>query len=64
MTESRFYQCADIMEICGCTSYMAYKFIREWNAELRSQGYTTIAGKVVKQFADYKLGFKIKELAK
>lgn len=56
--ESRFYKAEDIMVICECGRSVAYKLIREWNKELKDQGYTTIAGKVVKDYAEQKLGFK------
>ncbi len=56
-TETRFYKAEDIMAICECSRYMAYKLIRQWNKELQEKGYTTIAGKVVKGFAEKKLGF-------
>jgi hypothetical protein len=59
MSESRFYNCCDIMEICECSKYKAYDLIRKWNAELEAKGYTTIQGKVVRRFADSKLGFNI-----
>lgn len=58
--ESRFYTNKDIMNIVGCSSSRASKLIRDWNKELESKGYTVaLAGKVLKKYADLKMGFEI-----
>lgn len=61
--ESRFYDCKDIMAIVGCSYSHAAGLIRNWNKELEARGYTVpIAGKVIKKYAELKLGFEIKSL--
>lgn len=61
--ENRFYNCKDIMAIVGCSQSHALGLIRNWNKELEARGYTVpIAGKVIKKYAELKLGFEIKSL--
>ena len=40
----------DVMEELGVSRAKAYGIVREMNAELCSQGYTVIAGKVPRPF--------------
>lgn len=59
--EKMFYSAKDLTELVGCSKSRAYKLIRDWNAELESKGYTVaIAGKVLKKYADLKMGFDMK----
>lgn len=40
----------EVSEILGVSSGKSYAIIRELNAELKSQGFITVAGKVPKKF--------------
>lgn len=55
--ESRFYTAKDIANLLGVGVGKGYSLIREWNKELQQKGYTTAQGRVVKAYADLKLGF-------
>lgn len=44
----------DVMEELGVSRAKAYGIVREMNAELCSQGYTVIAGKVPRPFWEKK----------
>lgn len=59
MKNSRFYNNQDLRELTGVSQTKAYSLIREWNKELEAKGYTTLEGKVVRTYADRKLGFYI-----
>lgn len=59
--ESRFYTAKDIANLLGVGVGKGYSLIREWNKELQLKGYTTTQGRVVKAYADLKLGFGIQK---
>lgn len=61
MKNNRFYNNKDLRELTGVSETKAYSLIREWNEELRAKGYTTLEGKVVRAYADRKLGFFIND---
>ena len=46
------YNAKELGEALGVSESMAYKFIRQMNAELASQGFLTVRGKVSKAYAD------------
>lgn len=57
----RFYTAKDIANLLGVGVGKGYSLIREWNKELQQKGYTTAQGRVVKVYADLKLGFGIQK---
>lgn len=59
--ESRFYTAKDIANLLGVGVGKGYSLIREWNKKLQQKGYTTAQGRVVKAYADLKLGFGIQK---
>lgn len=59
--ESRFYTAKDIANLLGVGVGKGYSLIREWNKELQQKGYTIAQGRVVKAYADLKLGFGIQK---
>ena len=53
----------DVSEIIGISDAKAYGLIREMNAELKEQGYLTVAGKVPIAFFKKKCyGYEIPEV--
>lgn len=53
MTNQAIYiTAAELAEVMGVSSGHAYKLIREMNAELKKQGYLTIAGKLPRAYLE------------
>lgn len=50
ITEKIYLDADAIAELLGVSKGFAYKIIRELNADLKSQGYIVIAGKVPTKF--------------
>lgn len=53
--DKRFLRAEDIMEILEISDGMAYKIIREMNAELKAQGYYVQRGRVNREFFEDKM---------
>ncbi len=51
---TQFVTAKEIAEVMGVSVGKAYGIIRELNAQLREQGYLTIAGKVNRRFFEEK----------
>ena len=47
---SLYYSAADIQEMLEVSRSVAYKLLRQMNAELEEQGYIVIPGRVPKKF--------------
>jgi len=45
----------EVAAALGCHISMAYKLIRQWNAELEAMGKITIKGKVIRKYFESKL---------
>ena len=61
--KKQFLTAKDVSEIIGISDAKAYELIREMNAELKEQGYLTVAGKVPIAFFNKKCyGYEIPEL--
>lgn len=53
MTNQTIYiTAAELAEVIGVSNGHAYKLIREMNAELKKQGYLTIAGKLPRAYLE------------
>lgn len=53
MTNQTIYiTAAELAEVMGVSNGHAYKLIREMNAELKKQGYLTIAGKLPRAYLE------------
>ena len=50
-----FLTAQDVATITGTSLSRAYKIIRQLNAELQSQGFYTIAGKINRRFFEQKV---------
>lgn len=50
----QFVTAKEVAEIMGVSEGKAYSVIRELNAQLKAQGYITIAGKVNRTFFEEK----------
>lgn len=50
----QFVTAREVMEALGVSEGKAYAVIRELNAQLKSQGYITIAGKVNRAYFEEK----------
>ena len=47
---NKYLRCKDIMERLQCSESMAYKVLKELNAELKKKGYMTLRGRVPKKY--------------
>ena len=52
---ARFMNAKDVAEYLGVSESMAYRIIQQLNAELKSHGYITIAGRVSRVFFEQKV---------
>lgn len=50
MENKRFLTAQDVMEMLDVSLFYAYKLIRRLNAELESEGFVTIKGRVSTQY--------------
>ena len=50
MAERVFITAEEIAEELGVSKNTAYRFIREWNDQLKAKGYTTVTGRVSRQY--------------
>lgn len=55
METKRFLSAAEVAEYIGVSVPMAYKIIQKLNAELKAQGYITIAGRVNRTYFEEKI---------
>ena len=46
---------AEVAAALGCKIGLAYKLIRQWNAELEAMGKLTIRGKINKKYFEMKM---------
>lgn len=53
--EKRFLRAQDIMEILDVSDGMAYRIIRQMNAELKDKGYYVQRGRLSKDFFEEKM---------
>ncbi len=50
MAERVFIKADEIAEELGVSKVTAYRMIREWNDQLKAKGYTTVTGRVSRQY--------------
>ena len=50
MQNTVFIKAAEIAEELGVSKAMAYRMIRQWNEQLKAKGYTTVTGRVSRQY--------------
>ena len=50
--QSIYITAPELAEVMGVSNGHAYKLIREMNAELKKQGYLTIAGKLPRAYLE------------
>ena len=50
MIKHSFLRVDEVAEILGISKSYAYKIVKKLNAELKEQGFITIAGRVNKQY--------------
>lgn len=48
--ERQTYNAKELAELVGVSESMAYKYIRQMNAELATQGFLTVRGKVPRAY--------------
>ena len=58
MTEAYYWRAADIAKVVQCSVGRAYQFIRTWNKELSEKGFSTMQGRVPRQYAIDRLGLE------
>ena len=58
MKESYFRRAADVAQVVRCSTGRAYQLIRQWNKELSAKGFTTMTGRVPRQYAIDRLGLE------
>lgn len=50
MAERVFIKAEEMAEELGVSKATAYRMIREWNDQLKAKGYTTVTGRVSRQY--------------
>lgn len=55
MSESIFMGASEVAEKLEISKALAYRMIREWNEELRQKGYTTVQGRVSREYFKEKI---------
>lgn len=50
MTSGTFMRVEDVADELGISKSYAYKIVQKLNAELKAQGFLTIAGRINKQY--------------
>ncbi|WP_288533450.1 DNA-binding protein [uncultured Ruminococcus sp.] len=50
-----FYTAQEVSDLIGVSKSQAYIMMQEWNKELASKGFITIAGKVSKKYLQEKI---------
>ncbi len=58
MSKNAFMRAEEVAQELGVSQSFAYKVIQQLNAELKAQGYMTIAGRVNKEYFLEKLCYK------
>lgn len=61
MSDSMFVRANDIAQDLDVSIPFAYKLIREMNAELKTKGFMTVAGRVSRQFYEEKFYGVVRE---
>lgn len=59
--DNNFMKAEEVAEVLGVSKSFAYKVMQQLNAELKEQGFLTIAGRVNKQYFMEKLCYSRKE---
>ena len=54
-SRARFMNVKDVAEYLGVSESMAYRIIQRLNAELKSRGFITIAGRVSRVYFEQKV---------
>lgn len=55
MEKKPYMTVEEVKEVIGCGEGLAYKIIRNLNAELKAKGYLTITGKVSRAYFEEKV---------
>lgn len=55
MAQSIFVGAAEVAEMLDISKAMAYRMIHDWNEELKQQGYTTVQGRVSREYFKEKI---------
>ena len=50
MAETVFIKAEEVAEELGVSRALAYRMVREWNEQLKAKGYTTVTGRVSRQY--------------
>lgn len=50
MTGTIFMNAQEVAETLGVSKAAAYKMIHVWNEKLQKQGYTTVSGRISRQY--------------
>jgi hypothetical protein len=61
LSDSMFVRANDIAQDLDVSIPFAYKLIREMNAELKTKGFMTVAGRVSRQFYEEKFYGVVRE---
>ena len=57
MDEKLFYRVDDVVDMMQVSKDMAYKIIRDLNAELREKGIITVKGRVNARYLKSRVGY-------
>lgn len=55
MAKSIFIKANELAEELEISQGLAYKMIAQWNEELKAKGYTTVGGRVSRQYYQEKI---------
>lgn len=55
MAKSIFIKASELAEELEISQGLAYKMIAKWNEELKAKGYTTVGGRVSRQYYQEKI---------
>ena len=55
MAKSIFIKANELAEELEISQGLAYKMIAQWNKELKARGYTTVGGRVSRQYYQEKI---------
>ena len=58
---SQFYTVLDVAQLLGISKSKAYQIIRNLSAQLKKDGYITVAGKISKNYFNEKIYGGIKD---
>lgn len=60
MSDQYFLRAADVAKLLDVSVSMGYRLIRQFNGELKQKGYTTLRGRVPRQYVLDRTGAEVR----